>query len=95
MLETIREMPDTSDEELLPEKRVTLRGGPLDGEPITVPGLTAALVVFHEGDFHRYTVARAGGHVGTNAPLVYDAVVPPVAAGYRPRRRETDADAGG
>lgn len=78
-----------------PEKRVALCGGPLDGEAITVPGLTAALVVFHNGDFHRYTVARAGGRVGTNAPLVYDTVVSPGAAGYRSRRPETDADTGG
>jgi hypothetical protein len=91
----IAEMPDGSAEEQQPEKRVALRGGPLDGLPVTVPGLTAALVVFHEGDFHRYTVARAGGHVGTSAPLVYEAVVPPGAAGYRSRRRDTDADPGG
>jgi len=88
-------MPDGSDEELQTEKRVPLRGGPLDGEPIMVPGLTAALVVFHNGDFHRYTVARADGQVGTHAPLVYDAVVPPGAAGYRPGPREADADSGG
>lgn len=88
-------MPDGSDEELHPEKRVTLRGGPLDGEPIRVPGLTAALVVFHAGDFHRYTVAGAGGQVGTHAPLVYDAVVPPGAAGYRRPQQEKDADSGG
>jgi hypothetical protein len=91
----IAEMPEGPAAERQPEKRVALRGGPLDGLPVTVPGLTAALVVFHEGDFHRYTVARSGGHVGTNAPLVYDAVVAPGAAGYRPRRRDMDAEPGG
>jgi hypothetical protein len=87
-------MPDVPDEDLHTRKRVPLRGGPLDGESISVPGLTAALVVFHGGEFHRYTVARAGGQVGTHAPLVYDTVVPPVTAGYRPRLRETEADSG-
>ena len=86
-------MPEGSDKELH-TKRVPLRGGPFDGESIRVPGLTAALVVFHDGDFHRYTVARAGGQMGTHAPLVYDTVVPPVTAGYHPRTRKVDTDSG-
>jgi hypothetical protein len=87
-------MPDGSDD-LQTKKRVPLCGGPLDGESIRVPGLTAALVVFHDGDFHRYTVARAGGQVGTHAPLVYDTVVPPGTAGYPSRPREADTDSDG
>jgi hypothetical protein len=85
-------MPDGSGEDQPTEKRVPLRGGPLDGEAIRVPGLTAAIVVFHDGDFHRYTVARAGGQVGSHAPLVYDTVVPPGTAGYH--AREAGAEPG-
>lgn len=65
------------------EKRATLRGGPLDGHMIAVPGLTAALIVFHEDEFHRYSIAAAGGRVGTAVPLAYDAPVPPSVAGYQ------------
>lgn len=65
------------------EKTATLRGGPLDGHSITVPGLTAALIVFHGDDFHRYSIAASGGQVGTAVPLTYDAPVPPSVAGYR------------
>jgi hypothetical protein len=71
------------------QKRAQLRGGPLDGETITVPGLTAALVVFHDGDFHRYSLAATGGRVGIAVPLAYEAVVPPTAAGYPTSSEET------
>jgi hypothetical protein len=63
-------------------KKAALRGGPLDGHEIVVPGLTAALIVFHGDDFHRYSIARSGGRVGTAVPLAYDAPVPPAVAGY-------------
>ena len=67
------------------DKKAALRGGPLDGHEIVVPGLTAALIVFHGDDFHRYSIARAGGEVGPTVPLAYDAPVPPSVAGYQSR----------
>jgi len=65
------------------DKKAALLGGPLDGHEIVVPGLTAALIVFHGDDFHRYSIARSGGHVGAAIPLAYDAPVPPSVAGYQ------------
>ena len=64
------------------DKTAALRGGPLDGHEIVVPALTAALIVFHGEDFHRYSIAASGGQVGTAVPLAYQAPVPPSAAGY-------------
>jgi hypothetical protein len=76
-------MSDASSEVSGRQKRAALRGGPLDGEPIAVPGLTAALIVFHEGDFHRYSIAAGSGRVGVAVPLEYETPVGPTAAGYR------------
>jgi hypothetical protein len=70
------------------EKRTKLHGGPLDGHMIAVPGLTAALIVFHGEDFHRYSIAASGGRVGTAVPLAYDAPVSPSVAGYRSTSRD-------
>lgn len=76
-------MCDASPEASARQKRAALRGGPLDGAPITVPGLTAALIVFHEGEFHRYSIAAGSGRVGVAVPLEYETPVSPTAAGYR------------
>jgi hypothetical protein len=75
-------MSDASSEASAHQKRAALRGGPLDGEPIAVPGLTAALIVFYEGEFHRYSIAAGSGRVGVAVPLEYETSVSPTAAGY-------------
>ena len=74
--------PRVRDNERRASASQPLRGGPLDGHEIVVPGLTAALIVFHGDDFHRYSIAASGGQVGTAVPLAYDTPVPPSIAGY-------------
>jgi hypothetical protein len=73
--------------ELPPEKTQVLSGGPLDGHQVTIPGYTIALIVFHNGAFHRYNLkAKAVGHdspaTDLEAPLVYDGPVSPETAGF-------------
>jgi hypothetical protein len=68
----------------VPHKTVVLRGGPLDGEPVCLPPHAISMVVFSDGEFHRYSVAASSGEIGEQAPLGYTGTVPVEVAGFTP-----------
>jgi hypothetical protein len=69
-------------------ERVVLHAGPLDGRVATLPGHAVALIVFHDGQFHRYSLAASDGHLGRGAALGYTGTVPVEAAGFHPVLRD-------